>query len=72
MFGEHFLREGAKRLILTNHLGDIRLHKQRKCFPGHILRPWSCADADTMGGRTELARGGNLQCLAGLEREAVG
>lgn len=72
MLREHFLRERAKRLILTNHLGDIRLHKQRKGLPRHILRAWSCADADTMRGGTQSARGGNLQRLAGLEREAVG
>ena len=60
MLGEHFLRERPKRLILANHLGDIRLHKQCKCLPRHILRSRSRADSNTMRGRTELARGGNL------------
>ena len=72
MLREHFLRERAKRLILTDHLGDIRLHKQRKGLSRHILRPGSCADPDTMGGGPQSPRGGNLQRLAGLEREAIG
>jgi hypothetical protein len=71
MLGEHFLRERPKRLILANHLGDIRLHKQRKRLPRHLLRSWSRAHSNTMGGRTEPAGSGNLQRLPGLEREAV-
>ena len=70
MLGEHFLRKRAKRLILTNHLGDIRLHKQRKSLSRHILRPRCRADPDTMRGRAQFARSGDLQCLPGLEREA--
>src|SRR5258706_4074497 len=71
MLREHFLREGPKRLILANHLGDIRLHKQRISLPRYTLHPWSRADSNTVRSRTELARSGDLQCLPCLKREAV-
>ena len=72
MLREHFLREGPKRFILANHLGDIRLHKQRKSLPRHTLHPWSRADSNTVRSCTEPARSGDLQCLPSLKREAVG
>ena len=71
MLRENFLREGPKRLILANHLGDIRLHKQRESLPRHALHSWSRADSDTVRSRTEPARSGDLQCLPRLKREAV-
>ena len=72
MLREHFLREGPKGLILADHLGDIRLHKQRKSLPRYTLHSWSRADSNTVRGRTEPARSGNLQCLPSLKRKAVG
>ena len=68
---EHFLRERSKRLILTNHLRDIRLHKQRKSLSRNIPRSWSRSDPDTVTGHTEPARGRNYQRLPELERNTV-